>query len=434
MRFRLVFLPILLAGLPLFAQRWIDQFYPKPIFHIKPEDEAKLTYFIIEDQFEDVFVSYCVGEFRLLFPDGTEKFIPLRYQPVPEEEGIPGLPSPGKDELLASYARTKTFTIPANATLFFYRSFFRSFPMEATVDFPDSLLRTWTDYFWMTAPGKILDTMIVTIELRRADDNAVLAILDSIGIFPDPHSWYIDPVGMEAFQTRHFRQLPAQYAGTSAYICIVPYRYGPTPYGLKLFRSWTWCSFSTLRDFDSASVTSGWQDWRITGAAWDSLYAAYYEQLRAYLDSGLAASGTFPPVALIYLPTDAIRADFFARYLDASSADPLQQAEYTAALLQKNAQQSAAAAPQQHSMTVRYYDLGTPTIELRISTPQTVPNAHIELINEVGQKVAELWQGEIPSGSFELKLPLSFSLAKGQYWVILRSSTGRIWGHHLQIP
>ncbi len=421
----------LCASLSLLAQRWIDQFYPRPIFHIKLSDEEKLMYFSIEDQFDTATVGCMIGEFRLLFADGTERLIPIIYQPIPDE-GLSGETAPGKDEFLAAFARTKTFTIPENAQLFFFRSLLRVFSTEKEI-MPqsqwDALVRRWDDHFWITPPGWVLDTVIFVTELCRASDGQRLAVLDSVGMLPNPDSWYVRPFGTEILQNRHFRSLPAQYAGTEAFIRIVPYRYGPTPLGLKLFRVWSWCSLSTLRDFDSVSITTGWQNWRIRGDDWDSLYAAYYEQLRAYLDSGLAASGTLPPHTAILL-SEKIKEDYFARYSETENVlhNPEKMAEL---LAKKQVTPESSATPTGLQLEVQ--QSGTDALLVSVTSPERISDAALILLDGTGKRIAELWRGEIPSGSFQIEVPLPSQLAAGHYLVFLSNPWGPSKGRGIQI-
>jgi len=423
--------------LSLFAQqRWIDQFYPRPVFHIKPSDEEKLMYFSIEDHFDTAAVGCMIGEFRLLFADGTERFIPILYQPIPDE-GLAGQTEPGKDEFLAGFARTQSFTIPENAQLFFFRSLLRVVTTDQEI-MPQSqwnaLLRRWDDYLWITPPGWILDTVIFVIELCRASDGQRMALLDSVGILPNPDSWYIQPFGTEILQNRHFRSLPAQYAGTKAFIRIVPYRYGPIPLGLKLFRVWSWCSFSTLRDFDSVSLTTGWQDWRIRGDDWDSLYAAYYEQLRAYLDSGLAASGKLPPHSPM-LFTEEIKQDYLARYwgIDPEEDDFLHNPEKTAEILKKKKATPIASFAASSTIQIDVQQPGSAALLISITSPERIPNATLSLLDGTGKRVAELWRGELPAGSFQIELPIPSQLATGRCWVLLSNPQGPSKGRSVQI-
>jgi len=300
-------------------------------------------YFSIEDHFDTAAVGCMIGEFRLLFADGTERFIPILYQPIPDE-GLAGQTEPGKDEFLAGFARTQSFTIPENAQLFFFRSLLRVVTTDQEI-MPQSqwnaLLRRWDDYLWITPPGWILDTVIFVIELCRASDGQRMALLDSVGILPNPDSWYIQPFGTEILQNRHFRSLPAQYAGTKAFIRIVPYRYGPIPLGLKLFRVWSWCSFSTLRDFDSVSLTTGWQDWR-----------------------------------------KEIKQDYLARYwgIDPEEDDFLHNPEKTAEILKKKKATPIASFAASSTIQIDVQQPGSAALLISITSPERIPNATLSLL------------------------------------------------------
>ncbi len=436
---RWCFVISLILCIPVVAQRWIDQFYPRPLFLFSMRDEGKLSYYEFNDYFESVIVSCTIGEFRLLLDSSTERVIPIRYKSIPSE-GIKGIPDRGLDTFLLNFTRTDTFTIPGNATLFFFRLLSRAFPCQLSPIPLDSAPSPphWTDAYWVTPPGWIQDTVIFVTELRRASDNAVLAVLDSVGVYPNRHSWFPVRFGTEPNRSRHFRSLPSELAGTTAYVQIKAYRYGPAPYGFHLLCSLKWCSLSTLWDYDSSAAAEGRGSLRFPETEMDSLNHAYYATLRVYLDSGLAATGKLPPhiPPFAFVLDSAIRADYEARYgRYPQEFDP----EFVIVVDTIWGDTSARTVQGERIgitlagiLSVSFIgvtidrNVSPPVLHLKIVTSQPLPGSTISVVDVSERDLGLIWNGNLQSGSNELQIPLPQSLSTGQYFLILRDQHNQI--------
>lgn len=400
-------------------------------------DEGKLSYYEFDDHFDSVGISCTIGEFRLLLDSITERVIPIQYESIPSE-GIKGIPDRGLDTFLLNFTRTDTFTIPSNATLFFFRLLRRGFPflpipLDSSLSPPH-----WTDAYWVTPPGWIQDTVIFVTELRRASDNTVLAVLDSVGVYPNRQSWFPVRFGTEPNRTRHFRSLPSELAGTTAYVQIKAYRYGPTPYGLHLFRSLEWCSLSTMMEYDSSAIAEGRGIWAISEAEMDSLSHAYYATLRAYLDFGLAATGKLPPhiPPFAFVLDSAIRADYEARYggypreFDPEFVFVLDTiwGDTSARMIRGKLTGITSTAISSISFISVTVDgnASPPVLHLKIVTSQPLPGSTISIIDVLGRDLGLIWNSNLQSGSNELQIPLPQSLSTGQYFLILRDQHNQI--------
>ncbi len=421
------------------AQQWIDQFYPEPLFYIKPQDAEKLTYYEIVDAFDSVKVGCTIGEFRLIVDSTTLRVIPIRSAEIPEE-GISGITVPGLDTFLLDFMQTDTFTIPQNATLFFYRALERAFPFVPVPLDSGLSIPHWTDAFWVTPPQWIQDTLIFVIELRRASDHALLMVFDSVGLFPNASSFIHVRFGTEPDQMGHFRQLPNSLAGTKAYIQIKSYRYGPTPYGVHLFAYTSWCSLSTLFEYDSLGIEEDRGTWRGDEAGIDSLFHASYRQLRAYLDPVLAATGKLP-LHFAFLPDSALYADYQQRYgqyqfspiIPWVVVDTIWGNSATATTIVPPAPNwypfSQQGTPRILRFTItQLRSTKLPTLQITITASQPLPDIALVLYNSIGQQFGVVWTGNLNPGKNVIQASLPQPLANGSYFLVAVDSSDHILG------
>ena len=118
-------------------------------------------------------------------------------------------------DVMSYNSRTATFPLLAGDTLSFYREF--SWYTLKTRE------QSTSNYY-------ALDTLAYSVELVRASDGAVLALLDSLGIMPNPTPGTPIIHGTRPIMAQVKYPVPAAIAGESAFIGIRLYAHGSGPY------------------------------------------------------------------------------------------------------------------------------------------------------------------------------------------------------------
>ena len=191
----------------------------------------------LSNDFDSTQVEWSYGEVRIDYPNDTQfVFLELTQQEFfsggwcCSNRGI-GLQ--GADVSLGESARTRPFTYKEGAEVAFVR-FVESYT-QASVHLTDShepKARLWRDFFCLTKPDEVRDTVDVVLELVDAASRQRLVVLDSIRILARPGKMILERTGTEPDKSVRRLRLPTEYAGRAVYVRPLPYRWGPSPYGL----------------------------------------------------------------------------------------------------------------------------------------------------------------------------------------------------------
>lgn len=191
----------------------------------------------LSNDFDSTQVEWSYGEVRIDYPNDTQ-FVFLE---LTEQEFFSGgwccsnrgIGQQGVDVILGESARTRPFTYRQGSDIVFVR--FVESTTQANVHVsntyePKPLL--WRDLFCLTKPDEVRDTVDVALELIDAASKQRLAVLDSIRILARPGKMIIERTGTEPEKSVRRVQLPSEHAGKGVYVRPLPYRWGPSPYGL----------------------------------------------------------------------------------------------------------------------------------------------------------------------------------------------------------
>ncbi|MFM8770680.1 MAG: hypothetical protein ACKOE4_01455, partial [Candidatus Kapaibacterium sp.] len=117
--------------------------------------------------------------------------------------------------------------------------------------------RSWADVRWTVSPGMITDTMLVALWLVDAESGQPLAQLDSVGVLGSTSDAIATRLGSRPDRSVHSVSLPDQYAGRNVCVQPIPYRYGPSAFGLFFIKRFNTFNMSALFEREEQETFPG---------------------------------------------------------------------------------------------------------------------------------------------------------------------------------
>ncbi|MFW6222400.1 MAG: hypothetical protein ACOC3T_02185 [Bacteroidota bacterium] len=227
----LLFVLLLAAYLPVKAD--CDTLHTR--YAVSPEDQKYLTYLHYNNTFDSASTTYKIGEIRTISGNDTA-YHNIHYYYF-DYQMLVGIPDQGVDTLLQQFGHTEDLTYSDGAKLKFYRLLNcdqlcgEEFDPEG-----DDIGGTgdWRADYWRVGRGTVLDRTEWVLQMVDAQTDSVLAVLDSVGVAPNPNSALAQRYGTDPDYANHEADLPEQYENRRIYLRISPRRYGPTPYGMDM--------------------------------------------------------------------------------------------------------------------------------------------------------------------------------------------------------
>lgn len=153
---------------------------------------------------------------------------------------------------MANTIKTKRFIAPTEGTISFHRitsvevycdgQEAGTYEVDPNADVPD----TWREVQLATKDASvILDTSSFVVELVNLTDNTVIT-LDSVCIMPNPGHMMPATGTTDATSVMFNVAIPPSCWGDTVYVRAVPYRWGPTPFGMTSSMTRSDISLSTL--------------------------------------------------------------------------------------------------------------------------------------------------------------------------------------------
>lgn len=220
---------------------------------ISKENARHLWYASFINDFGIGYVEWQYGELSVTHAGSS---MPVYLELTPQEwrsEGTSsrrtGSPLPGPDREIGRLGRSRSFRYAPGSTLDFYR-LWHAVNTSLESQRPDQEhirgQRSWADVRWTVSQGMIQDTMEVALYLVEARTGARLALLDSVGVLGSSRDVIARRYGSEPDVAIHHRPLPDMFAGKDVAIEPVPYRNGPTPFGLLFMKRFNTFNMSAL--------------------------------------------------------------------------------------------------------------------------------------------------------------------------------------------
>lgn len=274
---------IALLFLTLFANTLHSECdYANAVFAVG-SDAHYLKYYNYMNQFDTAWVSYRIGEYRILNNGHTTK-INIRTNFIPDSNWRQGASVNGEDSILLNSNGSEYFTYPLNSQLKYFREMSKGVPCwipnekRPSINDVEAECQTWQDYKWVTGKNMILDDSEWVLQLVKASDNSVLSVLDSVGINRNPSTVLAQRYGFNNTKMNHTIDLPNDYADTNVYLRVSARRVGPTPYGMVLSIYRVPISLSSFCEYiDSICI--------VTDIEYDSLNSLYFDKIIEYCDS-----------------------------------------------------------------------------------------------------------------------------------------------------
>lgn len=396
------------------------------VFSIRPGSEQYLRYLRYENLFDTATVACTFGEIRLI-AGSSIRYIPLSTF-AGELKVTTGATGQGEDPVLLPLGTSKPFTIPAEAgvQIGFYRDMEAYIPCGTDRSGPSGGgSGTWEDNHWAVGAGRVQDRTEWVVQIVRADNDKVVGTLDSVGVLPNPATMTVQRYGTIPDRTNHVRPVPSALAGTTVYLRVSPRRYGPTPFGLALNKITSWLSLSTMFEYAPTGKL------RCTDADVKYLQNAYFDELLAFTDSTMLATGNTPDVSFI-------------------THDSTQSAVYQQRYMTDTVIRDMKLLVVKDSLTFALEYWGTPLVTTGVGPARNrlgstiyirniVPNptsgnsvqiefagipesaVTLDLYDANGKKAGTLWSG-LPTG-LVLDLPLG-DYRSGMYFLVLTNSNG----------
>ncbi len=270
----------------------------KAIFPITLENAKYLRYMYYQNNFDSAEVNYILGEFRLKNGSSVTR-INVARKMAHEFIYIQGDSiHQGEDSVLINYGVSETFTYPQNSQLEFYRELTSSAPCSYPLNNDTTKWLggsgDWKDGFWAIGMGRILDNSQFVLQLVRKSDNLVVAILDSVGVAPNPNSVLAQRYGTEPDTNNHIMNLPDSFAGRQVYLRVSPRRTGTTAYGMNFKVISTCINYSLLYDYKYITRNN------CTESQINYFSSEFFSQLINYCDSVKNATGFLPGYISVY--------------------------------------------------------------------------------------------------------------------------------------
>ena len=196
------------------------------------------------NDFDSSLVKFSFGEFRVdgardtqfIFMQMSRKeFFGMRKNDYPV---VRGTSMPGPDRALGLLARTQPFVYEKAAEMVFFRRVCcdvkaRQIPPSA---FEGRHVKSWLDYWSVAKPNDVVDTTELVLELVDESTGVRIAILDSVGVYAVPDKAVLERYGTFPEIAVRRVQLPSSHAGRRVFVRPLPYRRGPSEFGLLLHK------------------------------------------------------------------------------------------------------------------------------------------------------------------------------------------------------
>jgi hypothetical protein len=228
------------------------------------------------NKFDRSATQYEFGELTLLY-GGGEQWINLKKK-LPEYKCEQAGAATGISADLLQYGESQSFTIPADASL----RFFRRIENIGYCNNNDPSVPNDTNCTFAVKPIDIQDRTEFVVQLVRRNDNAVLFTLDSVGVMPTTSLCIQNRYGTSPEKSFVTVPLPQFLAGAEAYVRIVPARWGDTPAGISLFQY--------SQTFSQAALYNGNGERNFSPELYDSLENLRFQQLLKALDTAKTGS------------------------------------------------------------------------------------------------------------------------------------------------
>ncbi|MBU3741551.1 MAG: hypothetical protein FGM24_04620 [Candidatus Kapabacteria bacterium] len=416
----LVAVLMLLGVMPAAAQT----FYNDPFFAISTNDRRCLRYAVVRNVFDSAYVQFTIGELRVQ-TDNVERRVPFELEEVGGQTMVQGNAMQGRDTSLAALLQSAPFDVPQQGGSI---EFFRMVRVQrgcierGSSDEPQQGDDPKNAVDWNFCPGLnvLHDTTAVTIELVRVDDGAVVATLDSVVVRSTANSRFASLTGSAPTTVNRRIPIPVQAFGQRVIVRIVPYRYGPTPFGCTAHREDVWVAKSAHLTYEPGQAPiMDQQDSR-----WARLDSLYWQQLLSFYDGVLDQYGCVQSVMIpTYFPSARHRGDFLQRYFDvAQHAADDTSVTYVRSrpCLAASAMPADTGAPATTDVAVISSSWSQHAdVALSIRSYQPIPKAAIDLVSAASGQVVGSWNIDVHAGHTALTLNAPW-LASGTYIAILR--------------
>jgi len=374
----------------------------KPVFQIKPENIDFLRYFFISNLYDSAKVIYKFGEVKLISGDNTNFINLVHSLDTVEGKSRFGTSEQGISYDLQSLARTENFVIPN--TGFPKITFFRGINESGQPGKPDR-------YFYGYGKGEwdIADRTEFVLQLVNANDDVVMAVLDSVVSMPNSDPQADSLFGTNPYIVFHEWAIPPLYWDSTVYLRVSPRRYGPTPLGLIMSEQSLWANYGSLVDLSGANL--GMENQNML----DSLC---WLELTSYLDSVILATGKLPhhnyhiPQKHFYEHRQKYYSDWAMKiinqdtiYTKSYSNSDYKYTDYD--LNNKSHKESIKI----HKI---YFERDTLFVEIN---SLIMTRAKIKIFGNSKRESIEVWKGAIKVGENEIKASIT-NLPTGYYLVI----------------
>ena len=214
-----------------------------------------------------------------------------------------GSPLRGPDIEIGRQGRSRAFSYAPGSQLSFYRHW-HAVNTDTTSHRPSpevvALQRSWADVRWTVSPGMITDTMLVALWLVDAITGQHLIQLDSVGVLGSTSDAIATRVGSRPDLSIHSVVLPDRYAGRKVCVQPIPYRYGPTPFGLFFIKRFSTFNMSVLFEREEQETFPGplprSEDYLFS----ERIDSAYGHDLRMYYAESFLQDSCPPALMCLY--------------------------------------------------------------------------------------------------------------------------------------
>ncbi|MBI3258112.1 MAG: T9SS type A sorting domain-containing protein [Ignavibacteriae bacterium] len=404
-----------------------------PVFRIKPDDVNYLRYFYYRNNFDSAFVTYSFGEVKVSSGSGWNRlYLSSALKMNEQKQGEQGQ---GENTQLLQYSRSEHFIMPDSGQISYYRELSVS-PSPCGIFIDDGGSGGAGDglgHAWLVGQNKITDKTEFVVQLIRASDSVVLAVLDSVGVKQNPLSNYAPYYGTTPNHFKTIRVLPQGYGNTEAYLQVSPRRYGPTPYGIDMKMYSSWISNSTIFERDDTT-----QVWGLTPAQNKIIDQQYFAQILSYYDSVKTATGHLPyEGAELLFSSDSLGQIFDNRYYD-QHTEPNGRVYYTE---KSGFSKNASNEPERSSVKngivcanniCKLRDAQIESVmpnpssgntQISITAYKEMSNVAIEIYTIGGQKIGRIWSGLLLKGTNTISVNMS-DYSNGTYGVYCNNQNG----------
>jgi hypothetical protein len=385
-----------------------------------------LRYNVISNNFDSASVFVMVGEFAIQNGQSSVK-LPLSI--IQDGIVLSGDSTNGRDNTLASVARTKVFTIPSSGTVTFFRELgVTNNPCANNSEDPPS----GPNRHWLMGVGRIPERTEFILELVDASNNIAYGTLDSVGVLPNPSTNYVIRYGTYPDKMNHTRTLPNGHTGDSAYIRIVPIRDSVTPSGMLIRQVYTWANMSAIREYSDSSLV------KIQPSLNDSTQHLYWLDIKKYYDSVYTQTGHLP-IRLVREVPHGYENEYHTRYSDTvtisgdtvwykdKSPSGAKRARYD---ITRDSTISIDALKQNANISIVLSGRGSTIGQFRVMIRSgfVFENCNLVLFSLEGRRVKTVPIRRTTRIEYDLDIERGSELPSGKYFIALIDALNRVAG------